>query len=101
MPSLRLINHQARSIPMTAANGRANGSALGNPRELVGPMVTPPIAMSSSTAPQFSLDQIKQSIAELEVPFDPSLIEWRVTNTTKSGKFRGQVIPNGQKTGTR
>ena len=25
--------------------------------------------------------------------FDPWLIEWRVTNTTKSGKLRGQVIP--------
>jgi hypothetical protein len=28
----------------------------------------------------------------LEVPFDPSVIEWRVTNTTKD-KTRGQVIP--------
>jgi len=31
-------------------------------------------------------------IAELEVPFDPMLIDWGVTNT-KSGKLRGQVIP--------
>jgi len=45
---------------MTAANGRANGSALDNPRELVGPMVTPPAAMSSSTAPQFSTGQMKE-----------------------------------------
>ena len=78
---------------MTAANGRANGSALDNPRELVAPTVMPSAAMSSSTAPQFSVDQIKQLIAELEVPFDPAVIEWRVTNTTKSGKLRGQVIP--------
>ena len=78
---------------MTAANGRANGSALNNPRELVGPTVLLPSVMSPSTGPQFSLDQIKQLIAELEMPFDPAVIEWRVTNTTKSGKLRGQVIP--------
>jgi hypothetical protein len=32
----------------------------------------------------------------LEVPFDPSVIDWRVTNTSKSkvnGGLRGQVIP--------
>jgi len=77
---------------MTAANGRANGSALDNPRELLAPTVTP-ATMSPSSGPRFSPDQIKELIAELEVPFDPSLIEWRVTNTTKSGKLRGQVIP--------
>jgi len=49
--------------------------------------------MSPSTGPRFSLDQIKQLIAKLEVPFDTAVIEWRVTNTTKSRKLRGQVIP--------
>src|SRR5215472_7851900 len=78
---------------MTVANSRANGSALNYPRELVGPTVVLPSVMSPSTGPQFSLAQIKQLIAELEVPFDPAVIEWRVTNTTKSGKLRGQVIP--------
>ena|SRR5215471_16139310 len=77
---------------MTAPNGRANGSAIVNPTELVVPPV-PAAAMNSSSARQFSVDQIKESIAKLEVPFDPAVIEWRVTNTTKSGKFRGQVIP--------
>ena len=79
---------------MTAANGRANGSALDNPRKPVAPTVLPPAAvMNPSTASQFSADQIKPLIAELEVSFDPAVIEWRVTNTTKSGKLRGQVIP--------
>ena len=79
---------------MTAPNGRANGSAIDNPRELVAPTVVPPAAvMSPSTGHQFSTDQTKELVAELEVPFDLSLIEWRVTNTTKSGKLRGQVIP--------
>ena len=31
--------------------------------------------------------------AALEVPFDPRVIDWRVTNTSKNGKPRGQVIP--------
>lgn len=34
--------------------------------------------------------------ALLEVPFDPIVIEWRVTNTSKgkiNGSLRGQVIP--------
>jgi hypothetical protein len=33
-------------------------------------------------------------VALLEVPFDPRVIEWRVTNTSKGdGRLRGQVIP--------
>jgi hypothetical protein len=37
-------------------------------------------------------DQVKQIINDLEVPFDPSVIAWRVTNTAKD-KRRGQVMP--------
>ena len=78
---------------MTGPNGRANGSAIDNPSELVAQTIAPAAIMRPSTGPQFSTHQIKQLIAELEVPFDPEVIEWRVTNTTKSGKLRGQVIP--------
>jgi len=78
---------------MTAPNGRANGSAFVNSRELMAPTVTPSAIMSWSSASQFWTDQIKELIAELEVPFDRAVIEWRVTNTTQSGKLRGQVIP--------
>src|SRR5215469_5407916 len=31
--------------------------------------------------------------AALEIPFDPGVIDWRVTNTGKNGKLRGHVIP--------
>jgi len=41
---------------------------------------------------QFGSDRIKELVAELEVPFDPSVIVWRVTNTAK-GEMRGQVVP--------
>jgi len=44
--------------------------------------------------PQLSPEQVKEVVAALEVPFHPSQIEWRVTNTTKNQQLlRGQVIP--------
>jgi MoxR-like ATPase len=48
--------------------------------------------LNSPATRDFSSEKIKELIAELEVPFDPSLIEWRVTNTAK-GEQRGQVVP--------
>ncbi len=42
---------------------------------------------------RFSAEQIRELVAALEVPFDPSQIEWRVMNTTKSQPLRGQVVP--------
>jgi hypothetical protein len=37
---------------------------------------------------------VKEIVAALEVPFDPSQIEWRMMNTTKNQQpTRGQVVP--------
>jgi hypothetical protein len=36
--------------------------------------------------------EIKSVLAELEVPFSPDQVQWRVTNTTKDKK-RGQIVP--------
>src|ERR1700686_4804351 len=41
--------------------------------------------------------KIKELIANLEVPFHPSVIEWRVTNTSKGASPRGQVMPYADK----
>jgi hypothetical protein len=41
---------------------------------------------------RFPSETIKQLVSELEVPFDESAIDWRVTNTAK-GEQRGQVVP--------
>ena len=39
-------------------------------------------------------ERVKELVAALEVPFDPSVIEWRVMNTTKNQQpVRGQVAP--------
>ena len=42
----------------------------------------------------FTAEKVKELVAALEVPFEPSRIEWRVMNTTKNGQpRRGQVVP--------
>ena len=51
-------------------------------------------AIESTTPSQFAREQVKRFVDLLEVPFDGSVIEWRVTNTSKrNGNLRGQVIP--------
>ena len=52
-----------------------------------------PPGMIATGGSRFSAEQIKELVAALEVPFDPSQIEWRVMNTTKSQPLRGQVVP--------
>jgi hypothetical protein len=72
---------------MSAPNGHAHESSS----SMSGP---PPTALCMTTPPQYSADRVKELVAALEVPFDPSQIEWRVTNTTKNQQpVRGQVIP--------
>ena len=76
---------------MTAANGRANGGA--DPRSPgADPAALETAPLQTQTPQQFSSQKIKEIVAELEVPFDPSVIEWRVTNTAQ-GQSRGQVVP--------
>ena len=54
--------------------------------------VTTAAALAALGAPQFSPEKVKELVAALEVPFDPSQIEWRVINTSRD-RSRGQVIP--------
>ena len=76
---------------MTAANGRANGGV--DPRLTGADHSASGIAsLHKQTAQQFSHQEIKELVAELEIPFEPSVIEWRVINTAQ-GQSRGQVIP--------
>lgn len=63
----------------------------------VRPTETPRQSSSSAVpapAPQFgfSIGKIRELIAELEVPFPPSQVEWRVMNSTPDGS-RGQIMP--------
>jgi hypothetical protein len=75
---------------MTPPNGHADSPAA-NPAAQQPP--SPAAVVTTATGIQFTSTEIRGLIAKLEVPFHPSVIEWRVTNTTKNGSSRGQVIP--------
>lgn len=76
---------------MPGPNGHANGDATAftNGAEAGAVAV---LTRGSDGSNRFGHEEIKRCTAELEVPFDPRVIEWRVTNTSHD-KSRGQVIP--------
>jgi hypothetical protein len=78
---------------MSKPNGRANGSATNSAGGYPANTFVPRAATNLPRSPQFSPERIKELTSALEVPLDPSVIEWRVTNTTKAGKPRGQMVP--------
>jgi hypothetical protein len=70
--------------------GPANGHAHEDHAPASG---TPPAPLAAGVL-QVPAERIKEVVAALEVPFDPSQIEWRVMNTTKGQKpVRGRVVP--------
>jgi hypothetical protein len=77
---------------MSPTNGHASDPANGSATAVqqFAPIASDtniPIVLTPTAA------TINEFIASLEVPFHPSVIEWRVTNTSKSGPPRGQVVP--------
>jgi len=77
---------------MSPVNGHANDSAS-IPTTAVQQIAPPTSDTNIPTALTLTATKIKELIANLEVPFHSSVIEWRVTNTTKGGSPRGQVMP--------
>jgi Uncharacterized protein conserved in bacteria len=78
---------------MAAMNGRANGSATTHTNMPSEP-ASARVMNGVPTGTPFTAQWINELVAELEVPFDPSVIEWRVTKTTKeSDPLRGVAIP--------
>jgi hypothetical protein len=72
---------------MNAPNGHAHEAAASTSG-------SPPAVLGTPALFQTPAERIKEMVAALEVPFDPSQIEWRVTNTTKNQQpVRGQVVP--------
>jgi hypothetical protein len=68
----------------------ANGHAQKDRPPASGP---PPVSLAPAVL-QVPAERVKELVAALEVPFDPSQIEWRVMNTTKNQQpVRGQVVP--------
>lgn len=67
-----------------------NGHAQKDPT----PASIPVPAMPAPGVVPIPTERVKELVAALEVPFDPSQIEWRVMNTTKGQQpARGQVVP--------
>ena len=75
---------------MSPANGHAKGAAVNQPSETTGPLAAEVLDLPATSPPPSQ--KLRELFKELVVPFDSSVIEWRVTNTTKD-KTRGQVIP--------
>jgi len=73
---------------MNHSNGHLKSSATNEPAVASLPQI--------GTPGQFTPDQIKDLVARLEMPFDPSLVDWRVIQTAqgkRNGNYRGKVIP--------
>jgi Rad52/22 family double-strand break repair protein len=71
---------------MNAPNGRGS--------EDPGSMFTARAMLAGPAMAQFPAERVKEIVAALEVPLDPSQIEWRVMSTTKGQQpRRGQVVP--------
>jgi hypothetical protein len=60
---------------MTAPNGHAEDPRASTCQAL-------PAAPPNGTPARFSSEEVKALVAELEVPFQPSQIEWRVAKAT-------------------
>jgi hypothetical protein len=77
---------------MSPTNGQATRSIA--TEDKTQEPVSAGVLLATNAATQFTPEQVRGFVALLEVPFDPSVIEWRVTNTSKArGHKRGQVIP--------
>jgi hypothetical protein len=76
---------------MTPTNGHASGPV--NAHAGAAQQFAPASDTNISTASTATAASVKRLIANLEVPFHPSVIEWRITNTSKGGPPRGQVMP--------
>jgi len=76
---------------MTGPNGHANidATACANGAQFG---AAPAFIRTSDGSNRFTHDEIKRYTDGLEVPFDPRVVVWRVTNTSQD-KSRGQVIP--------
>ena len=76
---------------MSPTNGQADAAAHVPAAAVL--QAHPTSRVSAPTATQLTAIEMKDLIANLEVPFHPSVVEWRVTNTSKGGSPRGQVMP--------
>ena len=74
---------------MNGLNGSVNG------HEIVRAPVT---VLEKPKRARFSQKRVKELLAQLAVPFDPSVIQWKIVETKRvAGKWQGRVIPYADK----
>jgi hypothetical protein len=76
---------------MTAPNGHARAGAAASANGAEADRISN-VLQTFDQPHRFGAADINRYAAELEIPFDPCVIEWRVTNSNRD-KSRGQVIP--------
>lgn len=76
---------------MTAPNGHARAGAAASANGTEADKL-PNVLQTFDQSHRFGAAEVNRYAAELEIPFDPRVIEWRVTNSNRD-KNRGQVIP--------
>jgi hypothetical protein len=76
---------------MSAPNGHARAGAAASANGTEGDRVSN-VLQTFDQSHRFGAADINRYAAELAIPFDPRVIEWRVTNSNRD-KNRGQVIP--------
>jgi hypothetical protein len=77
---------------MSPANGHTNDSA-NIPTTAVQQFAPPASDINVPTGLTLTATKVKELIANLEVPFHPSVVEWRVTNTSKGGSATRDLWP--------
>src|SRR5205085_10852014 len=74
---------------MTSTNGAVNGHD---------PALIPLQGSAKRKKVHLSQQQAKALLEQLQVPFNPLIIQWKVVETRKVfGKFRGRIIPYADK----
>ena len=76
---------------MPSPNRRAHGGVTASVNEIEVP-TSLGLARTPDALGRLTSSEIKRYTAELELPFDPRVIAWRITNTSHD-KSRGQIIP--------
>lgn len=84
-------NRRPRSRPSAQTGDSLARQELWYGLLAIDPAVLPTLSSNEGSAREVNPSEIKDLIAKLEVPFPTSVIESRVSNTTKDSLPRGQV----------
>lgn len=74
---------------MHGPNGSTNGHQIA---------IAPVTVVEKPKRARFSQKRVKELLAQLAIPFDPAVIQWKIVETKRiAGKWQGRVIPYADK----